>query len=113
MTTHTILGGKLRLYRRGESGNWDCATYHKGRKHRTTTKQGNLERAQEKAEDWYLELRGKARAGLVMVETKPFAAATDAFMADYEADIEGQCGPSQGRPRDGQECQYLDRVGSL
>lgn len=93
MSTHTILGGKVRLYRRGEGSSWHCAAYYKGREHRKSTKEDSLELAQQKAEDWYLELRGKARAGLPMADGKPFGAAADAFMADYEASVEGQRSP--------------------
>lgn len=93
MSTHTILGGKVRLYRRGDGPSWHCAAYYKGREHRKSTKEDNLELAQEKAEDWYLELRGKARAGLPTVGGKPFGAAADAFMIDYEASVEGQRSP--------------------
>ncbi len=93
MATRTILGGKVRLYRRGDGSNWHCAAYYKGKEHRQTTKEDSFELAQEKAEDWYLELRGKARAGLLKAEGKPFNAAADAFMDDYEASIEGQRSP--------------------
>jgi integrase len=93
MSTHTILGGKVRLYRRGDGASWHCAAYFKGREHRKSTKEDNLELAQEKAEDWYLELRGKARAGVPMAEGKAFGPAAAAFMADYEASVEGQRSP--------------------
>lgn len=93
MSTHSILGGKVRLYRRGEGSSWHCAAYYKGREHRKSTKEDSLELAQDKAEDWYLELRGKARAGLPTAEGKPFSAAADAFMSDYEASVEGQRSP--------------------
>jgi integrase len=90
MSTHSILGGKVRLYRRGEGSSWHCAAYYRGREHRKSTKEESLELAQEKAEDWYLELRGKARAGLPTTEGKAFGAAADTFMSDYEASVEGQ-----------------------
>ena len=55
----------MRLYRRGEGDNWHCSTYYEGREHRKTTKTDSLSQAEERAEDWYLELRGKARAGIL------------------------------------------------
>jgi hypothetical protein len=61
MSTHTILGGKVRPYRRGEASSWHCAAYYKGREHHKSTKKDSLEIAQQKAEDWYLELRGPYR----------------------------------------------------
>jgi integrase len=93
MPTHTILGGKVRLYRRGEADNWHASTYYQGKEHRKGTKTDVLALAEEKAEDWYLELRGRARAGLPMADGKPFGAAADAFITDYEASVEGQRSP--------------------
>ena len=62
---HSILGGKVHLYRRPDSGdNWFCSTYLKGKNRRHSTKETSLPLAREIAEDWYLELRGKARAGI-------------------------------------------------
>ena len=58
---HAILGGKVHLYRRGTSENWHCSTFLKGRNRRKSTKEDSLSLARQIAEDWYLELRGKAR----------------------------------------------------
>jgi hypothetical protein len=93
MPTHSILGGKVHLYRRGESGNWHCSTYYKGRNHRRSTKEDSLPHAQEIAEDWYLELRGKGRAGLLKPQGKPFNEAADAFLNEYEASTKGERSP--------------------
>lgn len=57
------LGDKVRIYRRREGGNWHCCTYLKGKEWRKSTKQSSLARAKDVAEDWYLELCGKARFG--------------------------------------------------
>lgn len=60
---HAILGGKVNLCRRGDSDNWHCSTFRKGRNRRKSTKEESLPLARQIAEDWYLELRGKARVG--------------------------------------------------
>ena len=56
---HTILGGKVHVYKRPNSSSWQCATYLAGNNRRTTTKEDSLSKAKEFAEDWYLQLRGK------------------------------------------------------
>ncbi len=45
--------------------------------------------AKQFAEDWFLELRGKARAGLLKTE-KSFAEAAEQFLKEYEVITEGQ-----------------------
>jgi integrase len=90
MPTHTILGGKVHLYQRGEGENWHCSTYFRGKNRRRSTKTDSLPHAEEVAEGWYLELRGKGRAGLLDPTGKPFNSAADAFMEEYEASIQGE-----------------------
>ena len=58
-TNHRILGGKIRLYRRGDSGFWWCSATVSGKQRRASTKEENLALAKTLAEDWYLELCGK------------------------------------------------------
>ena len=72
MTNHQILGGKVQLYQRGEGGAWQCSASVGGKQRRASTKQDSLALAKEVAEDWYLELRGKDRAGVLLSE-KTFA----------------------------------------
>ena len=67
-----ILGGKVQLYQRGEGRAWQCSASVGGKQRRATTKQESLALAKEVAEDWYLELRGKDRAGILLSE-KSFA----------------------------------------
>ena len=67
MLTHTILGGEVQLYQRPDSPFWQCYTHYKNRAYRKSTKEESLSLAKQIAEDWYLELRGKARAGLLTV----------------------------------------------
>ena len=90
--THELMGGKLHVYKRENSRFWQCSTYLKGRNYRTSTKEESLAHAKEIAEDWYLELRGKARAGLLKTE-KTFRLAADQFLKEYEIITEGHRSP--------------------
>lgn len=64
MTTHTMLDGRVQVYRRGSGRFWQCAARVDGERFRHSTGEENLERAMAFAEDWYLDLRGKLRAGV-------------------------------------------------
>lgn len=92
MNAHTILGGKVHVYRRSNSRYWQCATYLGGRNHRVSTKEESLSQAKEFAEDWYLELRGKAKRGELKRE-KTFEDAAIQFMREYEVITEGERNP--------------------
>jgi len=78
---HTILGGKVHIYQRENSGKWQCATYLNGKNHRTSTKEDSLALAKDFAEDWYLELRGKFRKGELSNE-KTFEFAAKKFLEE-------------------------------
>ncbi|MCP4289682.1 MAG: site-specific integrase [Gammaproteobacteria bacterium] len=80
---HSILGGKVHVYKRPESQIWQCSTYLAGKNRRVSTKESSLGKAKDFAEDWYLELCGKSRAGEIKNE-KTFAAAASMFTAEYE-----------------------------
>jgi hypothetical protein len=41
---HTILGGKVHVYKRPNSSSWQCATYLAGKNRRTTTKEDTSRR---------------------------------------------------------------------
>jgi integrase len=86
---HTILGGKVHLYRRNGGDKWHCYTFLKGKKRRKTTKSDSLSLAKEIAEDWYIALRGKDRAGLIESD-RTFKKAADQFIKEYEIITEGQ-----------------------
>lgn len=86
---HTILGGKVQLYRRENSSHWQCAASVNNRQWRKTTKEESLSHAKDFAEDWYLELKGKARAG-VLKAGKTFKIAAQKFREEYEIITEGQ-----------------------
>ena len=55
---HTILGGKVYVYKRRNSSRWQCSSFFAGKNRRTSTKEESLSKAKEIAEDWYLQLRG-------------------------------------------------------
>ena len=89
METHQILNGKVQLYRRGESRIWQCAASVGGKQRRATTKRDSVSLATEFAEDWYLALRGKDHAGILLSE-KSFAQAAEQFLREYEIITEGE-----------------------
>jgi integrase len=89
---HEIMGGKRHVYKRENSRFWQCSAYLAGKNRRMTTKEESLSHAKEIAEDWYLELRGKARAG-ALVSGPTFKKAADQFMAEYEQITQGQRSP--------------------
>lgn len=92
MITHKILGDKVHVYKRGSGKFWQCSTYLQGRNHRVSTKEESLQHAKQFAEDWYLELRGKARAGLLKYE-KTFREVSELFLKEYEVITEGERSP--------------------
>ena len=93
---HSLMGGKLHVYRRENSGQWQCSTYLAGKNHRVSTKTDSLAHAKQFAEDWYLTLRGKAARGEVFAE-KTFKSAAAVFEREYEVITEGQRSPAYVR----------------
>ncbi len=89
MQKHTIFGNRVHIYKRDNSKYWQCSTYLEGRNHRISTKEDSIQHAKEIAEDWYLELRGESRAGILKYE-KTFAEVAALFMDEYEVITEGQ-----------------------
>lgn len=89
---HELMGGKLHVYKRDNSRFWQCSAYLAGKNRRITTKEESLSHAKEIAEDWYLELRGKARAG-ALTSGPTFKKAADQFLAEYELITQGQRSP--------------------
>jgi integrase len=86
---HTILGGKVHVYRRDNSSLWQCSTYLAGKNRRVSTKEDGLAKAKDFAEDWYLGLRGKVRNGEITNE-KTFREAAVQFEREYQIITEGQ-----------------------
>ncbi len=93
MISHEVLGGKALVYRRENSQYWQCSARISGRNIRVSTKLDSLSLAKEFAEDWYLELRGKSRAGLLKFE-KTFSEVAEQFTTEYEVITEGQRSPA-------------------
>lgn len=90
--THSILGGKVHIYRRPESPVWQCRTYLAGKDRRVTTKEKSLSLAKDFAEDWYLKLRGTYRDG-TRTDEKTFKQAANQFIREYEVITEGNRSP--------------------
>ena len=65
MAHHELMGGRLHVYKRDNSRFWQCSMFVGGRNHRTSTKEESLSHAKDFAEDWYLELKGKQRWGVL------------------------------------------------
>jgi len=86
---HTILEGKVHVYRRNGSPTWQCSTYLKGTNWRVSTKEDSLAKAKEWAEDWYFGLKDKGRRGELLAE-KTFKEAADQFTTEYEVLTEGE-----------------------
>lgn len=89
MEQHWVLDGKLRLYKRPGSSNWQCCAYLAGKNRRASTKEDSFSRAKVVAEDWFLELRGKLRAGQLK-DGKTFKFAAQQFLKEYPVITEGQ-----------------------
>lgn len=87
--THEVLGGKVNVYRRENSKYWQCSTFLNGRNWRVSTKEDSLSHAKDFAEDWYLELRGKSRAG-ILKGGRRFKEAADKFLVEYPIITHGQ-----------------------
>ncbi len=56
METHSLLDGKVHLYKRGTSRFWQCSTYLRGRNHRASTKEESLTFAKDYAQQWYMAM---------------------------------------------------------
>jgi integrase len=89
---HELMGGKLHLYKRENSSQWQCSAYLAGKNWRVSTKEDSLSHAKDFAEDWYLGLRGKARNGELKVG-KTFAHAAEQFIKEFAVITYGQRSP--------------------
>ncbi len=89
---HDLAGGKLHVYKRENSDYWQCSSYLAGRNHRATTKQTDLNRAKEFAEEWYLGLRVKHRSGELR-GGRSFTDAAKKFEVEYAALTAGERNP--------------------
>lgn len=87
------MGGKLYVYKRPQSSHWQCSTFLHGKNWRESTKQESLALAKDFAEDWYLTLKGKSRAGVLKTGLS-FKKAAALFLNEYEIITEGERSPS-------------------
>ncbi len=83
MTSHEMFDGRVQVYKRGGRF-WQCAARIEGQRFRESTKEESLELAKQVAEDWYLELRGKLRAGLIKKKEHTFASAADEYLREMK-----------------------------
>ncbi len=111
-TGHTIMDGKVHLYRRERSRFWQCAVFLGGRNYRQSTRQENLAYAVEFARDWFLDCVAEdrlRRRGMVppprpgperdapvrrISGGKTFREAAAAFLTEYHALTEGERNPT-------------------
>jgi integrase len=93
---HTILGGKVHVYKRPNSSSWQCASFLAGKNRRTTTKEDSLSKAKEVAEDWYLQLRGKLRDG-ELKSGKLFREAGKLYLREFDIITQGERSPTYAR----------------
>lgn len=93
MTQHTLMGGKLHLYRRPNSRFWQCSTYLGGKNRRMSTKLEDIDRAKKLAEEWFLDLKVRHRDGPGLKNEKTFRQAAEQFRREYEVITEGQRNP--------------------
>jgi integrase len=95
--SYKTMGGKVNIYRRKNSDNWQCSTFLNGRNWRVSTHEDSLGRAKDFAEDWYLGLRGKAHAGLlpkgIRRQGKKFKEAAAKFVEEAPVLTQGERGP--------------------
>lgn len=87
---HSILAGKVQLFKRARSQYWQADTYVGGQRFKVSTKEDSLARAKSFAEDWYMGLRGQSHAGILKPREISFEKVAKQFLLEYEAITEGQ-----------------------
>lgn len=95
--THSILGGKVQLFRRSRSPYWQCRASVGGLQHRHSTKEDSLNLAKDVAEDWYLTLKGKASRGEIKKTGRLFRDVADRFIDEYTVITLGERNPDYVR----------------
>jgi len=106
---HTLLDGKVHVYRRENSRFWQCSTFLGGRNHRQSTGHENLALATEFARDWYMDrfaehrVRSRGSEIVVVEESRSFRPslrprakgatfqqAAEGFLAEYKVLTAGE-----------------------
>lgn len=84
MTTHSMFDGKLQVYQRDGTKVWQCAARVGGKRHRSSTHEESFPAAKAVAEEWYLGLRGKLAAGIIVPVSKErtFKYAADEYVRE-------------------------------
>ena len=90
---HFLMDKKVQLYMREKSPHWQAACSFGGKQRRMTTHEESLSRAKDVAQDWYLGLLGKFRAGDLKAG-KTFREAADRFIDEFETITEGERSPT-------------------
>jgi hypothetical protein len=75
-----MFDGRLQVYKRGSGRIWQCAARVGGERFRESTKESDLDRAKDVAEEWYLDLRGKVRAGEIIKKERTFGDVAQDYM---------------------------------
>ena len=91
---HEILGGKVQLFLRPRSPFWQCEASIDGHQFRKSTSEESLSQAKDVAEDWYINLKGRAKWGGGLPAAKPkgmlFPDAGKRFLDEYVVLTEGE-----------------------
>ncbi|MFN3607446.1 MAG: tyrosine-type recombinase/integrase [Hyphomonas sp.] len=82
MTTHQMFDGRLQVYRRPQSRVWQCSARVGGKRYRESTREQDLDRAKDVAEEWYLDLRGKLRRGEIIKQERKFKEAAEHYVRE-------------------------------
>lgn len=77
-----MFDGRLQVYRRPEGRVWQCAARVGGKRYRESTKEEDLDRAKDVAEEWYLDLRGKLRRGEIIKQERKFKEAAEHYLRE-------------------------------
>ena len=89
MATIDLLGGKVQIYQRDSSRFWQARASVGGKQRQFSTKREHQDDAAKAAEEWFLTLQGKLRAGVL--DTGPtFKKAADQFVKEYVVITEGE-----------------------
>jgi integrase len=89
---HEMMDGRLHVYKRENSRYWQCSAFLADRNWRVSTKTDSFSEAKDIAEDWYLGLRGKLKAGTLKHE-RTFEQAAEQFRTEYETLVGGERHP--------------------
>jgi integrase len=77
-----MFDGRLQLYKRPGGRYWQTAARVGERRFRESTKEEDLQRAKDIAEEWYLDLRGKLRNGQIVKQEKTFKEAAEGYLRE-------------------------------